>query len=219
MHQDEGEPIRGFAARVKGQADVCNFVIDCPSCSNSVNYTSKVLKDIIVKGILDPEIQLDLLSESNQEMQLEDMLRYVEAKESGKHSAIKLSQSIQAASTVRSQYRKAKTFVPSTDIKCSYCGKPGHGRNAPLKVRKNQCPAFGKTCSHCGIPNHVVELCRTRTQTQKPRVNKSSSIENESQVVNECSIWQELCCVESKQATNISCATVGHHVFKDTNNS
>ena len=217
MQQDEGEPIRSFAARVKGQADVCNFVIDCPSCSTTINYTSKVLRDIIVKGILDNEIQLDLLSEDHQEMSLEDMIRYVEAKESGKRSANKLSQSLQAASTSRSQYKKIKPFTTTSDLQCTYCGKSGHGRSSPLQVRKKQCPAFGKICSKCGIPNHLAQLCRRRLQFSKSTANKSSPIENMDEMTNECPVWEELCGVQCTEDIKVSCSVIAHHIFEGRN--
>ena len=47
MLQDQDETIRSFA-RVKGQANVCKFVIDCPSCSTAVCYTNEILKDVKV---------------------------------------------------------------------------------------------------------------------------------------------------------------------------
>ena len=37
MHQDTEESIRSFAARVKGQADVCKYIVGCPSCEHDVN--------------------------------------------------------------------------------------------------------------------------------------------------------------------------------------
>ena len=108
MKQDQDEAIRSFAARVKGHANICKFVTDCPSCNTPVNFTNEILKDVIVKGILDCDIQLDLLSDHNQNMSLEEILRYVEAKESGKRSATKIFQNVQAATTNRSKYQKSK---------------------------------------------------------------------------------------------------------------
>ena len=108
MHQDIEEGIRSFNSRVKGQANVCHYIIDCPSCSCHVNYTEEIIKDVIVKGISDSEIQLDILSNSNQKMSLEDILSYVEAKEAGKRSASKLMSSIQNACSSRSTYKKTQ---------------------------------------------------------------------------------------------------------------
>ena len=107
MQQDIEENIRSFGARVKGQADVCKYVVSCPSCNHDVNYTQEILKDILIKGISDSEIQLDLLSNNNQEMSLDEVLRFVEAKEAGKRSATKILQNVQGVSGSRSQYKNS----------------------------------------------------------------------------------------------------------------
>ena len=39
MKQDRDEPIRAFAARLKGQASVCKYVKACPGCNQDVTYT------------------------------------------------------------------------------------------------------------------------------------------------------------------------------------
>jgi hypothetical protein len=49
-------------------------------------------------GIADPEIQLDILSDVNQDMSLEDAFKFIEAREAGKRSAVRLtSQGAEAA--------------------------------------------------------------------------------------------------------------------------
>ena len=47
-------------------------------------YTEAILQDVLCRGL---EIQLDLLGVKNQDMTLEQMLRFIEAKEAGKRSA------------------------------------------------------------------------------------------------------------------------------------
>ena len=86
MKQDRGETIRGFGARLRGQAGVCKFLVTCPGCNADVNYTKNVLQDVVTRGLADDEIHrnLDLLGEKNQEMSLEEVLQFVEAKKSGK---------------------------------------------------------------------------------------------------------------------------------------
>ena len=87
MKQDRDETVRAFGARLRGQADICKFSIKCQSCDNDVNYTESILKDVLTRGIEDPEIQLDLLGNPKQDMSLEQVFQLVEAKESGKRSA------------------------------------------------------------------------------------------------------------------------------------
>ena len=60
-HQDRDEPIRSFCARLRGQANVCNYTIDCPNCQHRVDYTEPILRDVICRGLEDSDIQLDLL--------------------------------------------------------------------------------------------------------------------------------------------------------------
>ena len=80
-------------------------MMKCPGCDIEVNYTDAILRDMLTKEIADPEIQLDLMGDKNQDMTLEEVFKFVEAKESGKRSASKLldTHSLDAAS---SAYRK-----------------------------------------------------------------------------------------------------------------
>ena len=161
MKQDRDETVRSFCARLRG---VCKFLVDCPHCLTEVNYTESILRDVVTRGLTDEEIQLDLLGERNQNMSLEEVLQFIEAKESGRRSAGQLSQSL-GAEAIRSQYRKGKTSLkkPTNQINklddkdesCYYCGKTGHGYKSPHKVRKQDCPAFGANCTHCGRRNHL----------------------------------------------------------------
>ena len=105
MRQDRDEAIRSFGARIKGQAGICNYVTQCPSCAADINYTDAILRDVLSRGIADQEIQLDVLGDQNQDMTLEEVLKFVEAKESGKRSASRLLNS-QGAESVGSTYRR-----------------------------------------------------------------------------------------------------------------
>ena len=123
MRQDAGEMIRKFSARVRGQAGVCKFLLKCTQCETEVNYTDHIMRDVICHGIADSEIQLDLLSDSNQNMTLEQVLQFVEKKEAGKRSANKLLES-QGADYVRSQYKnnKRKSLIErKSNVKTDAC--------------------------------------------------------------------------------------------------
>ncbi len=89
----------------------------------------------------------------------EEVIQFIEAKEAGKRSTGRL-QEAQSLNAARSQYRQAKQeglkSQHSTNKEtCHYCGQNGHGKHAPKSIRKNACPAYGKTCGHCGRPNHI----------------------------------------------------------------
>ena len=55
MIQDTDEPIRTFAARLRGQTAVCHFTIQCPNsaCGKDISYQDEVIRDIIARGISD----------------------------------------------------------------------------------------------------------------------------------------------------------------------
>ena len=73
MRQDRDETIRSFGARLRGQASVCKVTIACPPCGTEVNYIDNILRDVLIKGLEDNEIQLDLLGDKNQDMSLENV--------------------------------------------------------------------------------------------------------------------------------------------------
>ena len=172
MRQDRDEPIRAFTARVRGQANICKFVIECPNdnCKSNINYTDHVIKDVITRGISDHDIQLDLLGEQNQDMTLDEVVKYIEAKEAGKRSATRLHDSSTDSLHAISQYKnKQKTELKEKLEICQYCGKTGHGTRASAKDRKQFCKAFGQKCEKCLKDNHYASVCRS-----KPRVQQSA---------------------------------------------
>ena len=181
MRQDRDEAIRSFGARIKGQAGICNYVTQCPSCTADVNYTDAILRDVLSRGIADQEIQLDVLGDQNQDMTLEEVLKFVEAKESGKRSASRLLNS-HGAESVGSTYRRGKqqdVRDRMTDASpCSYCGEKGHGRNAPIRIRKTECPAYNRPCQYCKLQHHLEKVCRNKERSKaKPQRTDSGECE------------------------------------------
>ena len=47
MRQDSDKTVISFGARLRGQASVCKFVMICPCCSNDVNNTEEILRDVL----------------------------------------------------------------------------------------------------------------------------------------------------------------------------
>ena len=59
MTQDHQEDIRHFAARLRGQATLCEYLIACPSpnCQDNISDAKAEIGDQLDAGIADPEIQ------------------------------------------------------------------------------------------------------------------------------------------------------------------
>lgn len=211
MRQDDEEPIRSYGARIRGQANVCKYTIDCPTCEVPVSYTDAMLRDVLTRGIADSEIQLDLLGASNQDMSLEETLRFIEAKESGKRSANRLLQ-IQAVNSARaSQYQQKKRAEltnrhTSKMETCDYCGKQGHGKNGPPQTRKKDCPAYGKTCSACKRLNHFATVCRSKDKIVSADGGAGAVFHDMAQE----SPYEHLCAISN---THVRSIVLDHHLY------
>ena len=215
MRQGREEQIRSFYARIKGQADTCAYQLKCPKaeCNEMVDFAGEILRDVLARGIVDDEIQLDLISDQNQKMTIEEMIKFVEARESGKRSASRLldTPSVNAASS--STYRRNKqqevrtrgamTTKPISDpdpeysfdptALCWFCAEKGHGKNPSWGVRKSQCSAYGKRCGRCKNVNHIERACLGRAY---PRGQTETSDEQ--------SAAFELCAIENGPVAHVA---------------
>lgn len=216
MRQDRDEPVRAFAARLRGQAGVCSFNVACPSdtCDANVDYSDVMVRDVLIRGLNDEEIRLDILGESRQDMSLEDALRYVEAKESGKRSASRLvegSSSIVAASSSYKRQDKLRTDGgrnPASSSTCGYCGRSGHSSNK--QERMKSCPAYGKTCTKCGIAHHFAKVCRKTSQhNANPAQSPSPNALDDT-----AATFDSLCSTdEAAPVSNAHSVSLDHHVY------
>ena len=203
MSQDRDENIRSFGACIKGQAGTCKYVTTClaDECGADVDFTESILRDVLARGIADQEIQLDLLGNQNQDMSLEEMLAFVEAKESWKRSASRLLDA-QGANTVNSAYRRSKMQESSgkrpdpkmgqqdrQQATCSYCGGCGHGKRSPPNVRARECPAYNHKCKLCNRDHHTEGLCRSK-DSPKPSSKPTNTDDQEAAAF---SNFTELC--------------------------
>ena len=77
------------------------------TCSkeNNVDFSSEIIKDVLARGLSDPDIQLELLANTVQDMTLEDTISFIETKEGGKASASHIS-GTQSINAIRSTYKR-----------------------------------------------------------------------------------------------------------------
>lgn len=174
LTQDRAETVRGFAARLKGQAKVCQFSKQKTCiCDREVeiDYSEDIIRDTLIRGLADEEIQLDVLAQCNQNLTLDETILMAEAKESGKRSAGMLTNtavSMNAASTYKKNVKQKFTVKPQNSFNdaqpkpCGHCGKSGHSWKR--YDRKKHCAAFNHQCTNCGIMHHFESMCRTTQQ-------------------------------------------------------
>ena len=181
LSQESNEPIRNWAGRVKGLAELCKFVVKCTNCDHDVRYTDHQVRDNLVRGLYDQDIQRDVFGLEDQEMALEPLMKLLEAKEVGKRTQASIRG--QTAGALSSYKRNQRTSPgkpqdsarrrnnssnnnpsPTLEIKCRYCGKTGHGKNDgpgrnTVQNRRDKCPAFQHVCNICSIKGHFSNLC------------------------------------------------------------
>ena len=180
MKQDRDELVLSFVAKLRGQANVCKYVKkhECPTCKtpSEVNYSDDTVRDALARGLVDSEIQADILGNPNQDMPLEEMIALIEAKESGKESAALLSGG-HTTNALRSSYKRDNTTRDTNSHSnnqannpnpCGWCGRKGHGNNWRRPHRKENCPAFKHKCAHCNKSGHYDDMCRTKRYSNKP---------------------------------------------------
>ena len=170
-----------------------------------MDYTEAIIKDVLCRGLADTEIQMDLLGDKNQNMTLEQVLRFVEAKEAGKRSASRLLLPQATDAVTGSSYRRqkrpsAKGPPPKDQDTCTYCGTRGHGKKPPTRVRRTECPAFGTKCNRCDKDHHFEMMCKSKHGV---RPAKDTGHED--------AIFDTLCEITSADSTKST--TLDHHIF------
>ena len=198
--QDYGEPITSYVARLKGLASSCEYSMT-KKCTQdhdvTFDYAEIIIRDVVVTGINDPEIQADILGHTDQDMKLEALIKFIEAKEDGKKSIALLNP--QAASGIKSQFQRQKKQFMTTQrrpfrgitpsnkdfkketphtgkkplVECRYCGFTGHGYSRVREARKGVCPAIDIQCTKCGYFDHFGRKCE---KSSSPATQGTSAI-------------------------------------------
>ena len=134
--QEPGQLFREFYANVRATAATCEYSIPCPHpcCATRahVNYTPRVVKDILIAGIADDEIRKDVLGISKLDTKTDkDIVQFVEEKEMARNACLSTSRSeVSGVSQYRKQSREESKNQPQNDTKqklllkgvCSKCG-------------------------------------------------------------------------------------------------
>ena len=229
MVQDHSEPVRSYAARLRGQARVCNFTQQKECTCKAImefDYSDVMVRDALIRGLSDEDTRLEIVGQPNQEMSLDDVLQLAEARESGRRTAGRLihAPAVSNTAAAHSNYKKGnnqprsnptttesanQSTRPSTP--CRYCGKHGHSNHS--QARKKHCSAYNHTCAKCGIRHHHESVCRQRdknhassTASQRDGDGASSAFEG----------YDELCTAKD-QPTAVDAIILDHHVYDDLN--
>ena len=129
-----------------------------------MSYTDTFVKYALIKGLVDNEVREELLSQSP-ELNLDQSLAFIEAKEQGKRSHRALEGNVASNEVHRvTAYQQNKKEEVQGDHEaklklCKFCGRTGHGENPSLSVREKKCPAWNKECNNCHAKGHFKSRC------------------------------------------------------------
>ena len=182
MTQDRGEPVRAFAARLRGQAEVCKFLKKCAGCDRISNQGEERVADQLCIGLADAEIQEDLLKHQDQDMSVEDTIRFVEVRAAGKRSAVSMTTPTSTSAiddgeggeAISSAYRRQQrrpTPRPGPGKATPTRPRAGHnpisetshpnprntasrGQRQSLNRSPRGTPTIRGTCNFCGLQGH-----------------------------------------------------------------
>ena len=166
LSQQHDEGVRHYLSRLKGVASRCNFEIKC-SCGITNSFTEAITRFKLIAGLADTDIKQDILSKSD--MSLEETIKAVEGKESGKVANKKVGAPDAKVSAVKTDTLE----TPNKPRKCRNCNRTGHGSSQA--EREKSCPAWGKKCDSCGKEGHYKVCCRSgKKQPTTPSNNEVS---------------------------------------------
>lgn len=144
--QNENEPFESFLTSIRNLFKTCNYCIDCGD---------SILRDRIVLGIRDSATQATLMKERR--LTLANCIDICKTAE----NASVHTKTLRKEEVINKVYssKKKKNFDNSPRGKtkeCKFCGK-SH------VLKKELCPAWGKTCSNCKGKNHFARKCNGGT--------------------------------------------------------
>jgi hypothetical protein len=185
LSQHKDEDCGAFISRLRGAAQVSNFIHECPHCDQDVSYSERMIAHQLVVSLEDEQIQEKVLTQvANQTPTLLELTTMIEALETGKRSTLAIQEAKNGPGSANkiSEYQKVKkgkgrgppgplgVVKPQTSPpavlggptkdppSCKYCGHAAHGKDN--EDRPTACSAYNSNCFRCGIQGHVIKVCK-----------------------------------------------------------
>ena len=148
MHQSPDETFRAFAARVRGKAETCEYVIsNTCTCGEikDVNYTNESIRDVLLAGIADLEIRREAFGEKL--LTVNDVIGFVESREVARNAIPTSSNAAMSAFRRTANYRQ-DCHVATKSVRHT-ATTPIAPPTAPLptladRAKQAPCPDCGK---------------------------------------------------------------------------
>ena len=157
--QEEGETFEQFYSAARNLSKTCDF---CENCRDSM------IRDKIVLGIRNCNTQTELLK--TRDLNLTKCIDTCRAAENAmlQGKAMNFQDSPEEVHKLKTESR------PDTMLKeCKFCG-------TRHRLKKEECPAYGKTCFRCSGRNHFGRKCTTGNKDMKREVNQVEPVQENS---------------------------------------
>ena len=183
QYQQQEEGVRHFLTRLRGIAARCNFSEKCQDCNKDISYSDSIVRFKLIAGLHDPEIKEDILS--LEEKSLDETVKAIEAKESGKLARQTLGATAAPGKVATTSARRiipggiydpSIQYNVSSTVKCSNCGKSGH--SSQREEREKHCPAWDRICKSCNRKGHFQSVCRMKKKPFNAPTVKSRNVDN-----------------------------------------
>ena len=181
LEQQDSEPATKFVGRLKAQAALCKFQVQC-SCSEWVSYDEEMVSQRLTSGVQNPEHQRKILGEAEKLVTLSDKVERLISLETTDDATDKIrapalptrsapakstqyrrdqKQAVVTQNSQRGRSTERRFSAPGgTRRRCRGCGRQSHGEGKSFE--RKDCPAFGQTCNTCKKMNHFSKVCMKR---------------------------------------------------------
>jgi len=202
--QDDSEKVTKFVGRLKAQAILCDYNVDC-QCGRRVSYAEEMVAQRLVSGVTNPEHQSKVLGEAEELNTLKKKVDKMISLETTDEASSKMrlpftsrSNPIKSSQYKRDQRQKLtgndRKIKPqgednermkrgrsrfqrsNTRKRCRGCGRSSHP-NGKTMARKD-CPAWGQKCNACQKENHFEKVCEKRSRASFAGGDTSGSEED-----------------------------------------
>ena len=191
LKQEEGQRITSFLAKLKSQAQLCDFNVTCPNqqCLRSVSYSTNMVAGQLISGLHNTDHQAKVLAEAATLTTLSQKFDRLVSLETTDLATKRLNMTVSpgigtSSSSATSssyprrqqrrqnnnQFRQQRQPPPppsAPPTPCKGCGETSHPNNKSL--RRADCPAFNVICSNCKIKGHFRRVCRKPTNPSSTR--------------------------------------------------
>lgn len=168
--QEDGENFDTFYTELRKIAQNCNFE----------TFLERMLRDRIVYGIRDKNVQQKLLEMKN--LTLEQAVEISRTSELSRQNVKAISKQRTPVHEVDAVYAKRQQGAQREQIKAKYSSANSNTTYLCKKCNKRHgprnCPAFGKTCSICKKPNHFAVGCNLRNRVHAIETDNESEDES-----------------------------------------